>query len=57
MKKNIIKNNYFDINGKVVLITGASRGIGLQLSISLSELGAIVIGIGRSKKPKNNLSV
>ena len=54
MKKNIIKNNYFDINGKVVLITGASRGIGLQLSISLSELGAIVIGIGRSKKLKNN---
>ncbi len=48
------KKSLFEIKNKVVVITGASRGIGLHASIALSELGAIVIGIARSDK--KNLS-
>ena len=33
---------------QVVLITGASNGIGKQLSVDLAERGAIVVGCGRS---------
>ena len=33
---------------QVVLITGASNGIGRQLAVDLSTRGAIVAGCGRS---------
>ncbi|GBF51320.1 short chain dehydrogenase [Leptospira ryugenii] len=38
--------NLFDVKGKTVLITGASRGIGKSLALGLLEAGAIVYGTG-----------
>ena len=43
-------NNPFSLEGKTILVTGASSGIGRQCSISCSEMGAIVVLIGRNKE-------
>lgn len=42
-------NNYFDITGKHILVTGASSGIGREVAIQLSLAGAIVSVTGRSQ--------
>ncbi len=39
-----------DLNGKVCVVTGASRGIGKEFSKGLVNRGATVVGIGRSKE-------
>ena len=39
----------FGLDGKVALVTGASSGIGLSIATAFSEVGARVIGVGRSK--------
>lgn len=41
-------NNPFSLEGKVVIVTGASSGIGQQVAISCSQMGAIVVLIGRN---------
>ena len=38
------------MNGKTVLITGASTGIGLQSAIGLAKLGAEVVMVGRDER-------
>ncbi|ARC54904.1 3-ketoacyl-ACP reductase [Candidatus Riesia sp. GBBU] len=35
---------------KIVLVTGASKGIGMEISTSFMKKGAVVIGTSRSKK-------
>ncbi|QII08167.1 SDR family oxidoreductase [Rhodococcoides fascians A25f] len=40
-------HNVFDVNGKIALVTGSSRGIGLALSAGLAEAGAVVVLNGR----------
>ena len=36
-----------DLNGKTALITGASRGIGRQITLTLLDAGALCIGVSR----------
>ena len=38
------------LQGKVIVITGCTSGIGLSLTRALSKLGATIVGIGRSEQ-------
>jgi len=38
----MIAKELFDLSGKVALITGGSRGLGLQMAEALGDMGAKV---------------
>lgn len=38
----------FDLEGKVAIVTGASRGLGQAMSIALAQAGANIVGVGQS---------
>ena len=40
----------YDLNGKIIVLTGATSGIGLATAIQLVKAGAVVIGAGRSQE-------
>ena len=40
----------FDLEGKTVLVTGASRGIGRAISVAVAEAGADVAGLARTRE-------
>lgn len=46
----------FSLEGKVALVTGASRGIGKAIATQLQSLGATVIGTATSDKGANNIT-
>jgi NAD(P)-dependent dehydrogenase (short-subunit alcohol dehydrogenase family) len=46
-----IIDRLFRLDGKVAVVTGASRGIGAAIANTLAEAGARVIGVARSTKP------
>ena len=41
----------FSLNGRVAIVTGASRGIGAAIAGGYAAAGATVIGVGRSPSP------
>jgi NAD(P)-dependent dehydrogenase (short-subunit alcohol dehydrogenase family) len=45
-------HSLFSLNGKVALVTGASRGIGAAVVDALTGAGAYTVGIGRSDAPR-----
>jgi len=44
------------LNGKLVLVTGASRGIGQAIAMTLGEAGATIIGTATSEEGADNIS-
>jgi 3-oxoacyl-[acyl-carrier protein] reductase len=45
-----------NLEGKVAIVTGASRGIGLASMLALGELGATVVGTATSEQGATNIS-
>lgn len=41
--------NLFDLTGKIALVTGASRGIGREIALTLGKAGAVVVGTATSE--------
>jgi NAD(P)-dependent dehydrogenase (short-subunit alcohol dehydrogenase family) len=50
----MMESNPFGLKGRVIIITGASSGIGRQCAISCSQAGAIVILFGRDQARLND---
>ena len=51
--------NLFSIEGKVIIVTGAGRGIGYELATNLAKYSAIIYSLDKKftkKIPKNLLS-
>jgi 2-deoxy-D-gluconate 3-dehydrogenase len=44
----------FDLSGKVALVTGARRGIGLAMAVALAHAGADIIGVSAQLEPKGS---
>ena len=40
--------NTFDLTGKIALVTGCKRGIGMSMALGLAEAGADIIGVSAS---------
>lgn len=47
--------NPFNIEGKTILVTGATSGIGRATAMTCAELGACVIAVGRNQERLNEL--
>lgn len=53
IKKGGVKvnvNQLFDLTGRTIIVTGASKGIGKDLALTLADAGANLVIIARSKK-------
>ena len=48
-------NNPFSLQGKTVIITGASSGLGRECALTCSNMGAKVVALGRNEERLNEL--
>lgn len=46
----------FDLTGKIALVTGASRGIGREIAVTLGRAGATVVGTATSEAGAANIT-
>ncbi|MFM1913093.1 MAG: 2-deoxy-D-gluconate 3-dehydrogenase [Bacteroidota bacterium] len=44
----------FDLSGKIALVTGCKRGIGMAMALGLAEAGADIIGVSASLELENS---
>ena len=42
--------NYFDLTGRVAVITGCSTGLGVQMAHALANQGASIVALARRKE-------
>jgi len=42
----------FNLEGKVAIVTGASRGLGQGIAVSLAEAGCDIVGISTKESPE-----
>ncbi|BET26031.1 3-oxoacyl-[acyl-carrier-protein] reductase [Limnobacter thiooxidans] len=47
---------FFDLTGKIALVTGASRGIGREIALALGKAGATVVGTATSESGAADIS-
>ncbi|TLU59467.1 2-dehydro-3-deoxy-D-gluconate 5-dehydrogenase KduD [Thalassotalea litorea] len=51
---NSYVSSLFSVEGKVAIVTGASRGLGQAMALALSQAGAIVVAVASSEKSLAN---
>jgi NAD(P)-dependent dehydrogenase (short-subunit alcohol dehydrogenase family) len=44
-----MNNNPFSLSGKTIIVTGSSSGLGRQCAIACSQMGAIIVLLGRNE--------
>lgn len=50
-------NDLFDLRGKVAMVTGARRGLGRTIAVTLAEAGADIVGVGPHPMPETEAAV
>ena len=49
-----MSNNPFRLDGKIALVTGCKRGIGLAMAVALAEAGADILGVSATLEPEGS---
>jgi NADP-dependent 3-hydroxy acid dehydrogenase YdfG len=50
MLREVNMKQYFDLKGRVAIVTGCSGGLGVQMAKALANQGAIIVPIARRQQ-------